>query len=53
MKKFVFICLISLFGLTACNASYEENKFFSEEVLNQAQLNDIPMPANIENSVIQ
>lgn len=55
MKKFVFIflCLISLFGLTACNASYEENKFFSEEVLSQAKLNDIPVPANIENSVIQ
>ena len=55
MKKFVFIflCLISLFGLTACNASYDENKFFSEEVLSQAQLNDIPVPANIENSVIQ
>ena len=55
MKKFVFIflCLISLFGLTACNASYEEKKFFSEEVLSQAKLNDIPVPANIENSVIQ
>ena len=55
MKKFVliFLCLISLFGLVACNASYEENKFFSEEVLSQAKLNDIPVPANIENSVIQ
>ena len=55
MKKFVFIflCLISLLGLTACNASYDENKFFSDEVLSQAQLNDIPVPANIENSVIQ
>lgn len=55
MMKFVliFLCLISLFGLTACNASYEENKFFSEEVLSQAKLNDIPVPANIENSVIQ
>ena len=55
MKKFtfIFLCLISLLGLTACNASYEENKFFSEEVLSQAKLNDIPVPANIENSVIQ
>lgn len=48
MKKFIFIflCLISLFGLTSCNASYEENKFFSEEVLNQAQIND-QIKANI------
>ena len=55
MKKisFVLLFVISLFGLVACNASYDENKFFSEEVLSQAKLNDIPVPANIENSVIQ
>ena len=55
MKKisFVLLFVISLFGLVACNVSYDENKFFSEEVLSQAKLNDIPVPANIENSVIQ
>ena len=55
MKKitFIFLFLVGLVCLTACNASYEENKFFSEEVLSQAKLNDVPVPANIENSVIQ
>lgn len=55
MKKivFIFLCLISIAVLTSCNTSYEENKFFSEKVLSQAKLNDIPVPTNIENSVIQ
>ena len=40
--------LILMSGLFVIN-----NFVFSEEVLSQAKLNDIPVPANIENSVIQ
>lgn len=55
MKKitFIFLFLVGLVCLTSCVSSYDDNKFFSEEVLSQADLTDIPIPANVNNSVLQ
>lgn len=54
MRKYVILLLsivLSLVLLVSCESSYTENRFFSEELLIESKLLDMPVPPGIENSV--
>ena len=56
MKKFLPLLLsvvLCLLALASCESSYTENAFFSEDLLSESKLTDMPIPAGIENSVNQ
>jgi len=56
MKKILcFAIVIALFSLcfTACRSSYEENVFFSEEMLTENKLENMPVPPHLDDSVME
>ena len=56
MKKLLALCLtaiLCLCCLAACSNSYSKNEFFSEEMLTQNKLADMPVPPHVDNSVNQ
>ena len=48
----VLIALLSICALSSCR-NYKENRFFSNELLSKNKLADMPVPPNVDNSVIK
>lgn len=56
MKKILILCLMAVFCLcclASCQNSYKENEFFSNEFLDLSKLTDMPVPPNVDSSVMQ
>lgn len=56
MKKLLALCLtvvLCLCCLASCRNSYSKNEFFSDELLTQNKLTDMPAPPHVDSSVIQ
>lgn len=56
MKKLLALMLtvvLCLCCLASCGVSYERNEFFSDELLSESKLTDMPVPPHVDNSVIQ
>ncbi len=56
MKKLLAVVLIAflcLCCLASCGNSYNKNEFFSDDLLGEAKLTDMPLPPHVDSSVIR
>ena len=49
----ILTAILCLCCLASCGGSYNKNEFFSEEMLTQNKLADMPVPPHVDNSVNQ